>query len=44
VFAETNLTTADALAHRFLKGHGDVWDLECEVRPLDGPGFGARAG
>ena len=31
------------LTRRFLKVHGDVWDLECEVRPLDGPEFGARA-
>ena len=29
---------------RFLKIHGDEWNLECEVRPLDGPEFGARAG
>ena len=32
------------LTRRFLKVHGDVWDLECEVRPLDVPEFGARAG
>jgi hypothetical protein len=25
------------LTERFLKVHGDGWDLECEVRPLDGP-------
>ena len=25
---------------RFLRIHGDEWDLECEVRPLDGDGFG----
>ena len=29
---------------RFLEVHGDEWNLECEVRPLDGPEFGARAG
>jgi hypothetical protein len=31
------------LTRRFLQIHGDAWDLECEVRPLDGPEFGARA-
>ena len=32
---------AIALTRRFLAVHGDEWDLECEVRPLDGPEFGA---
>ena len=32
------------LTKRFLEVHGDEWNLECEVRPLDGPEFGARAG
>ncbi len=27
------------LTRRFLKVHGDEWNLECEVRPLDGPEF-----
>lgn len=31
------------LTRRFLKIHGDEWDLECEVRPLDGPEFGCEA-
>ena len=31
------------LTKRFLEIHGDAWDLECEVRPLDGPEFGADA-
>ena len=30
------------LTRRFLKVHGSDWDLECEVRPLDGPEFGCR--
>ena len=30
------------LTRRFLKIHGDEWDLECEVRPLDGPEFGSE--
>lgn len=29
------------LTERFLKVHGNDWDIECEVRPLDGPEFGA---
>lgn len=28
------------LTKRFLRVHGDEWDLECEVRPLDGEGCG----
>ena len=28
------------LTNRFLAVHGDEWDLECEVRPLDGTEFG----
>jgi hypothetical protein len=30
------------LTKHFLRVHGDEWDIECEVRPLDGPEFGAR--
>jgi hypothetical protein len=25
---------------RFLRVHGDEWDIECEVRQVDGPEFG----
>ena len=28
------------LTRRFLKIHGDEWDIECEVRALDGPEIG----
>jgi hypothetical protein len=28
---------------RFLRVHGDEWDIECEVRQLDGPEFGRDA-
>jgi len=28
------------LTKRFLRVHGDEWNLECEVRPLDGEEFG----
>jgi hypothetical protein len=31
------------LTKRFLRVHGEEWDIECEVRQLDGPEFGARA-
>ena len=27
---------------RFLRIHGDEWDIECEVRQLDGPEFGSK--
>ena len=29
------------LTRRFLKIHGDGWDIECEVRQMDGPESGA---
>src|SRR5512138_1687732 len=31
------------LTKRFLKIHGEEWDIECEVRQLDGPEFGSEA-
>jgi hypothetical protein len=30
------------LTKRFLKVHGTDWDVECEVRPLEGPEFGCK--
>jgi len=33
-----SLAEAVDLAKRFLRVHGNDWDLECEVRALDGPG------
>jgi len=30
------------LTRRFLKVHGTEWDVECEVRQLDGPEFGCQ--
>ena len=30
------------ITKRFLEIHGDEWNLECEVRPFDGPEFGVR--
>jgi hypothetical protein len=31
------------LTRRFLKVHGDEWDIECEVRQLDGPEISGKA-
>jgi hypothetical protein len=31
------------LTKRFLEVHGDEWDIECEVRQLDGPEIGSAA-
>ena len=30
------------LTRRFLEAHGSNWDVECEVRQLDGPEFGCK--
>ena len=30
------------LTRRFLKVHGTDWDVECEVRQLNGPEFGCK--
>ena len=30
------------LTRRFLKVHGADWDVECELRQLDGPEFGCK--
>jgi hypothetical protein len=36
-----SLEEAVELTKRFLKVHGNEWDLECEVRQLDGQELGA---
>jgi hypothetical protein len=41
VIEAKSMKEAIELAERFLKVHGDEWDLECEVRPLDGEEIGA---
>ena len=38
-----SMEEAVELTKRFLRVHGDEWDVECELRPLAGPEFGARA-
>jgi hypothetical protein len=35
-----SMEEAVALTKRFLEVHGDEWDIECEVRQLDGPEIG----
>src|SRR3954470_14942023 len=43
VFEAKSKAEAIELTKRFLRVHGDGWDLECEVRQLDGPEFGCQA-
>jgi len=43
ILEAASLKEAIEITERFLKIHGDEWDLECEVRPLDGPEFGCQA-
>jgi hypothetical protein len=43
VLEASSMAEAVALTERFLKVHGDEWDLECEVRALDGPEIGPAA-
>ena len=38
-----SMQQAIELTKRFLRIHGDEWDIECEVRPLAGPEFGKDA-
>jgi hypothetical protein len=38
-----SMKEAIELTNRFLRVHGEEWDIECEVRQLDGPEFGAGA-
>jgi hypothetical protein len=37
-----SMDAALELTRRFLRIHGDEWNLECEVRPLASPEFGVR--
>src|SRR5580765_6713432 len=38
-----SLKEAIELTKRFLGIHGNEWDIECEVRQLEGPDFGIEA-
>jgi hypothetical protein len=43
VLEAESMEQAVELTKRFLKVHGNEWEIECEVRPLDGPEFGREA-
>ena len=43
ILEAASMTAALALTKRFLEIHGDEWNLECEVRQIDGPEFGGEA-
>jgi hypothetical protein len=38
-----SMEEAIELTKRFLQIHGDTWEIECEVRQVDGPEFGSEA-
>lgn len=43
ILEAASMREAVELTKRFLRVHGDEWDIECELRQLDGPEFGAPA-
>ena len=43
ILEASSMPEAIELTKRFLRIHGDEWDIECELRPLDGPQFGREA-
>jgi hypothetical protein len=42
VLEAPSMAAALELTRRFLRVHGDEWNVECEIRALDGPDFGAE--
>ena len=42
IFEAQSKAEAIDLTRRFLKVHGTDWEIECEVRQLDGPEFGCQ--
>ena len=38
-----SMAEAIELTERFLRVHGDTWNIDCEVRQLAGPEFGGEA-
>ena len=38
-----SIKDAIELTKRFLRVHGDEWNIECEVRQMDGPDFDVEA-
>jgi hypothetical protein len=43
ILESASMQAAIELTKRFLRVHGDAWEIECEVRQLDGPEFGREA-
>jgi hypothetical protein len=43
IFEAKSKEEAIELTQRFLQVHGTDWDLECEVRQLEGPDFGCQS-
>ena len=42
ILEATSLKEAIELTKRFLRIHGDEWDVECEVRQMEGPDFDTK--
>jgi hypothetical protein len=40
VLEAPSMAAAEELTKRFLRVHGDEWNVECELRAIDGPDFG----
>lgn len=43
IFEAPSMAAAIELAKRFLKIHGDEWEIDCEVRQIASPEFGPEA-
>jgi len=42
ILEAASLKEAIELTQRFLRIHGDEWDVECEVRQMEGPDFDTK--
>jgi len=42
ILEAASMKEAIELTKRFLRVHGDEWDVECEVRQMEGPDFGKK--
>jgi hypothetical protein len=43
ILEAASMKEAIELTNRFLKVHGEEWDIDCEVRQMEGPEFGSEA-
>jgi hypothetical protein len=43
ILEAASMKEAIELTNRFLKVHGEEWDIDCEVRQMEGPEFGTEA-